>query len=466
MGYRSGKGTYRRRRNRRPVVVSDKDWLRTSIYFEILLLVFAYLSGRLFMLSLSYLITLLVLTVVAAPLLASAYCKEKREHQKFSDLNSYMQQFISAMLLHGRILSALEEVSITFPNGIMHETITHMLLILKRNRDLYQAEKQAFSYMQTIYPNSQLMLIHDFALRVERTGGEFGEEMKLLSKKRAHFEKRTEHCQNAMGVTMTASIFLYVAMILVCLMVQRMMPKELSVLSKPLSQFSEVLLIAVFYLFVYMVLLNLARGWMANEHYMDAEKAKKYLAYVNKWCFFAGESGATWKKLFIGHRLVGMWRKRRIKKEIMYAVPRWLFDVCLLMQKYNITVSITESIKTAPPILQDEILQLLDRLKRNPAGVDAYLEFFEPYKIAEVKSTMRMLLALQNGTAGDTKMQMEQVIAHNMNMLDELDAKETELKEALNVRYNIYPMIPGAVVMGGYLISMIMQIFSLMSQLL
>jgi hypothetical protein len=136
------------------------------------------------------------------------------------------------------------------------------------------------------------------------------------------------------------------------------------------------------------------------------------------------------------------------------------------MQKYNITVSITESLKTAPAILKEDIRRLLDKLKRNPSGVEAYLSFLEEYRLQNVKSTMRMLVAIQNGAAGDSLMQMEQLIAHNMNMLDELDAKETELRDALNIRYNIYPMIPGAIVMGGYLVSMVIRIFGTMTALL
>jgi hypothetical protein len=47
-----------------------------------------------------------------------------------------------------------------------------------------------------------------------------------------------------------------------------------------------------------------------------------------------------------------------------------------------------------------------------------------------------------------------------------MDAKETELRDAWNVRYNIYPMIPGAIVMGGYLVSMIVQVFRAISGLI
>lgn len=147
-------------------------------------------------------------------------------------------------------------------------------------------------------------------------------------------------------------------------------------------------------------------------------------------------------------------------------VPRWLFDVCLLMQKYNITVSITESLRTAPAILRKEIQKLLEQLRRDPSDVKAYARFCEWYEIPGVTQTMRMFMAMQNGTTGDTKLLMEQLIGHNMNMLDEMDEKESNLLDAVNVRYHIYPMIPGAIVMAGYLFSMVMRIFSTMSSLI
>lgn len=399
-------------------------------------------------------------------LLAYEFQKENIMHQNFCDINCFMQQFISGMILHKRITAALEETLLVFPKGRMHETILHMLRTIQRANDMECAEKKAFSYIRELYPNSQLPLICDFAMRVEKRGGEFEAEMELLSKRRMKWEKQIEHCQNSMRITAYSSSILYAVMIFVCALVQRMMPSELSVLSKPLSQISEILLILCFYLFIYLVLGNLKRGWMKKEDGIGEEKSKYLLNYVSKW----GKNGRYGKhfigRCMLGHRLLYWIRKKSVKKEIQYAVPRWLFDVCLLMQKYNVTVSITESLKSAPSILKRDIRKLLDKLKRNPAQADAYLSFLEEFHLQNVKSTMRMIIAMQNGTAGDSKMQMEQLIAHNMNMLDEMDEKDTMLKDAMNVRYNIYPMIPGAIVMGGYLLSMVMQIFSMMSNLI
>jgi hypothetical protein len=442
-----------------------REW-KLLLYAELATLGVAGGCCALFALKRPYAAVLAIGAIAAAPFLKRAVLAEKQEYRRFCDANSYIQQFISGMILHKRIPAALEEVYITFPDGQMHETIRQMLLMLRRTPDIEKAEKRAFDYMLSLYPNSQLPLIHEFAMRVEKRGGEFEAEMKLLSEKREKWEKRTEHCQNAMRITLYSAVLLYVTMILVCAFVQRMMPSDLSVLATRLSQASEVIFILLFYLFVYRVISNLAGGWMKKEVCMGEEKAKRHLAYLEKWNPENWKGADYLKKFMFLHRLYYWILLQKVKKEISFAFPRWLFDVCLLMQKYNITVSVTESLKTAPPILKEEIRKLLEQLKRNPSGVDAYLSFLEQYRIPNVKTTMRMLVAIQNGTAGDMHAQMEHLIAHNMNMIDEMDAKETELRDAWNVRYNIYPMIPGAIVMGGYLVSMIVQVFRAMSALI
>jgi hypothetical protein len=445
--------------------VHREESIRLLVYALALTIGIAVLCSRLFGLQRPYALALAIGSILAAPFLKRAVQAEKREYQRFCDVNSYMQQFISGMILHRRITAALEEVYITFPDGEMHENIKRMLLTIRRSADLEKAEKEAFAYMYQCYPNSQLPLIHDFALRVEKRGGEFETEMNLLSQKREKWEKRTEHCQAEMKVTLYSSVLLYATMIFVCAMVQRMMPEELSVLEAPLSQTSEVLLVLCFYFFIGMVMRNMAGGWIRKDVLMDEDRAEKIRLYLEQWKPSARRKNRL-RHVMLLHRLRYRILLHRVKKELASAVPRWLFDVCLLMQKYNITVSITESLKTAPAILKEDIRRLLDKLKRNPSGVEAYLSFLEEYRLQNVKSTMRMLVAIQNGAAGDSLMQMEQLIAHNMNMLDELDAKETELRDALNIRYNIYPMIPGAIVMGGYLVSMVIRIFGTMTALL
>lgn len=391
--------------------------------------------------------------VVAGFFLARVLDYGAREKRRFEDVNSYMQQFISGMILHRRIFATLEDTALTFTEGQMHETLEEMLQTIRESSDVRKAQKQALAKLDREFPNPQSGLLHDFALRVEKRGGSFEKEMDMLGQKRMHWEKRTEHCQNQMRITAVSSILLYMAMIFVCAMVQRMMPEELSVMQTGLSQVSEVLLILLLYAFAYLVLRQYAKGWLIKERMMSGERAAYLLEYLENYR----------RAVRGGHSPIYIYRFHTIKKELRYAVPRWLFDVCLLLQQFNTTVAITESLRTAPPVLKPAIEKLLDQLKRSPSSVKPYLCFLEEYDLQNVRTTMRMLLSIQNGAAGDCQLQMERLIEHNMNMLDEIDAKETQLRDAVSVRYNIYPMIPCAMTMGGYLVSMIIKIFRLMA---
>ena len=448
-----------------------------------------------FKLNAPYVIAVEAAAAFFAPVILVSMLNEKNEHKRFDDINSYMQQFISGMILHKRVLAALEDTSVTFTEGQMHNTLGMMLSYIGKSKDVKSAERQALLYMEKTYPNTQSAMIHDFALRVESRGGEFEEEMDMLNKKREKWEKRTEHCQNQMKVTVYSSLILYVAMILVCAFVQHSMPEQLSIINTTLSQVSETFLIISFFFFMYKVEKHMARGWLKGEDIMSDAESKEALDYLELFNpkierrkgLIAGTIGLlitcilffTTKNTYITvfgivvtiagfnlHNIIKASVLSKVKKNMRAAVPKWLFDVCLLMQRNNITVSVTESIRTAPPILKRDIVKFLNKLKKNPSAVEPYLEFLEQYNIPNVRTTMRMLISIQNGSAGDSKMQMAQLVEHNMNMLDEIDATETELRNATTVRYNVYPMIPSTIVMGGYLISMILKIFTIMSEMI
>ena len=459
------------------------------------LLAFGALCCYAFSLKLPYIIAVEIAAVLFSLPLLFAMLEERNEHRKFDDINSYMRQFISGMILHKRINAALEDTAVTFVDGQMHETLSRMLMHIRSAKDPRTAERQAFMYMEKTYPNTQSGMIHDFALRVEARGGDFEDEMDMLNKKREKWEKRTEHCQNQMKVTVYASLILYAAMILVCAFVQHAMPEQLSIIDSTMSQFSETLLIILFYVFAIMVERHLAKGWMRGEDTMDDKDAKEALDYLELFNpkqerikgIIAGTAALAMtvalffmtKNIYITvaaiiitiaafnlHNIMKMMVLNKVKQNMRVAVPRWLFDVCLLMQKNNITVSVTESIRTAPPILKRDIVKFLNKLKKSPADVTPYLEFLDQYNIPNVRTTMRMLVSIQNGAAGDSKTQMAQLVEHNMNMLDEIDATNMEFRNAATVKYNIYPMIPCTIVMAGYLISMILKIFDIMSNMI
>lgn len=452
-----------------------------------------------FELKIEYAIIVYAFALVFAPIILVHLLKNKNEAKRFEEINSYMQQFSSGMLLHKNVITALSDVRHSFVGGEMRRTLDIMLNKItearKSGESIQKAKKMALLYIAEKYSNSQIDMLHDFALRIEVRGGEFEEEINMLIKKRKKWVKRVQHFQAQMKTTALASSILYAVMIIVCAVIQRSIPANLSIMHTDLAQISEVIMIGTFFLFLIMLLKRMSKGWLKEDKLMPKKDVDLMLNYIEE--FDRKKNGKTSIQLgivsavivalsflltrnmallavgaiitcalFNVHNILFYYFSYRVKSEMQKAVPRWLFDVCLLMQKNNITISITESVKTAPAILQRDILRFLNKLKENPSSPVPYLEFLQEYNVPNIRTTMRMLLSINMGTMGESRAQMQQLIEHNMNLLNEIDASEMEMQTAATVRYNIYPMIPTSLVMAGYCGGLVMRIFEVMQNML
>jgi hypothetical protein len=157
---------------------------------------------------------------------------------------------------------------------------------------------------------------------------------------------------------------------------------------------------------------------------------------------------------------------KKVRKEMMRSLPKWLFDVCLCMQKSSIVESIERSRTSVPPILERDVERFLNKLRTNPAAVEPYIEFLAPYGITSVSTTMRALLSIANGTGGDSGTQMKQLIEHNLNLLDEQDAAEEEVRRMASLKYTITSSMPGSVVMLFYLGGVLVKVFATVNSVL
>lgn len=416
--------------------------------------------------------------------------REKNEKKKFDDVNSYAQQFINGMQLKHKIIPAIENTIFTFPTGKMNSTLKNALsYIYTSKKDPLETQAEALLYIDKIYPNSQTPTIHEFAKRIELEGGEFDEEMKLLNAKREKWEKRIEHEQAAMKTTLISSIIMYFAMVLVCVFVVQSLPETLDVRAIGFVQWTEAIAICCLYPFSYMCLKALRKGWMKKETSMDEDEAKKSLDYLenftpvkerkkgiiagcislvifilitifkrNMYLMMGGV--AVTLVAFNLHNIQHSMTLSKVRKEMTRALPKWLFDVCLCMQKSSIVESIERSKNSVPPILERDIERFLSKLRVDPTAVEPYIEFLAPYGVPNVTTTMRALLSIANGTGGDSGMQMSQLIEHNLNLLDEQDAAEEEIRRLGSLKYQVSSSIPGSIIMLVYLGGILVKVFA------
>lgn len=463
--------------------------------FYMLCIVSGFVLAYSFALAPKYWVFIIFTSLFFAPVLMVEYLRDKNEQKKFYDINSYAQQFISGMQLKHKIIPAIENTIFTFPTGKMHDTLLGALRYIENSSNPLRAQTEALYYIDNTYPNMQTPMIHDFAKRIEITGGDFETEMNLLNEKREKWEKRIEHEQNQTKVSLVGAVIMYLVMLLVCLLILHALPPELDIKDYGFVQVAEMLVIMGLYPFLYSCIKNHRKGWMQSETMMSEEQAKEALDYLDnfnpkverKKGYIAGMIAIVITILlfvltrnfyviifglilttlgFNIHNIIKIVTLKKVQKEMTRAMPKWLFDVCLCMQKVNIVESIERSIKSAAPILRRDIEQFLAELNKNPNAVDPYLNFLLPYGIPNVNATMRALLSIQNGTGGDTNMQMQQLIKHSLNLLDELDSEEEEIRRLTSLKYTVTSTIPPSCVMLTYLIAIVAKVFDTMESLI
>ena len=319
--------------------------------------------------------------------------------------------------------------------------------------------------------------------------------MELLNVKREKWESRIEHEQAEMKTTLVSSVIMYIAMLLVCVMVCQSMPDTLVIKDIGFVQWAEAVAICGVYPFAYMCFKTLRKGWLKEEYSMRKEEADKYLDYLENYiprkerkkgiiagclCMTATILLALFvKNMYITmagmiltlvgfnfHNIQHSMILKKVQKEMMRSLPKWLFDVCLCMQKSSIVESIERSRTSVPPILERDVERFLEKLKENPAAVEPYIEFLAPYSITTVSTTMRALLSIANGTGGDSGTQMKQLIEHNLNLLDEQDAADEEVRRMASLKYSLTSSMPGSVVMLFYLGGVLVKVFATVNSVL
>ena len=435
-----------------------------------------------------YVIATLLIGLFFTPVIMNTQNRFEYERRRFGNVNIYMQQFAQGMIKKARVIAAMEDTLIAFPDGEMKEDVEKAIDILATSEDVREGEKKAFAYIEKKYGNRQLSTLHDFALKIEDRGGSYVYELSLLDELRIKWKERVDNYQKELGMTTMFCVFEYVLMIIICGFIMSNMPEMMNISGKALTQVTEVLAIGIAYIFLFCLQRKKCQNWIEIDEPMEEEEANRALDYVEN--FNPKENGRLGFKLGMMwliaasvlilltrdvpiavfciffeifllnmHNIICEMYKREIKNEIKKCYPKWLFDICLLIQKENVANSITKSINDAPPILRRELTSLSDKLMENPTSAELLINFLKNYNIPGVRETMSMLVSLDNGGITNNRLQMEKLVEENMSMIDKEDELAARTKTATLARYYYYPMFPCMMLLGVYFIEMLIEIF-------
>lgn len=81
-------------------------------------------------------------------------------------------------------------------------------------------------------------------------------------------------------------------------------------------------------------------------------------------------------------------------------------------------VAIQKSQAHVPPVMEDELVRLVDRLMMKPEDAAPYHAFLQEFQIPEVHSAMSMLFSLSMGHSNQGDRQLAELIERNQEMLD------------------------------------------------
>ena len=463
-------------------------WKMRDFYLTYFVAVSAgFLFSWMFDLNLLYGAITVIICSLVAPFFIMSQKKFEYEAGRFADINIYMQQMSQAMIQKSRIITALQTVAEVFPPGEMKDTLEQAIYAMATSENVREGEIKGFAIIQKKYPNKPLKTLHDFSMRLEDRGGDYSNELTLLDKTRAQWRERIENYQKDLATTMFTCSIEYGIIMGVCAFIQNAMPENMSTSHLAVVQIAEVLAILVFALFVMSLQKKRCKHWLSADENMTEKEANEALDYLEKFDpqekrRLSVRLGVLWgcagiiiailtkSILFFMmaviveiillnmHYIVRWFIRRQVREALKSAFPVWLFDICLLIQKENVTVSITKSIPEAPHIMKRELERLVEALHAEPTNAELFFKFLSEYDIPGVKDAMCMMVSLNNGTGGDKKVQMEQLVKANTQMIDKEDRINAKMKEAALARYYYYPLLPCMGLMGCYFFTIIVKI--------
>lgn len=446
------------------------------------------LMGYLFQLPIVWQIPLIIAGLLFAPKVVQNTYKNKWEWTRFADVNTYIEQMLYAFKDSQKVLTALEDTLVLFPEGgAMHEVMEgaiQMMTNAEVTDKTVNIEEQALALIESRYPNTYIKSLHRFMLKVESIGGDFDSSIQLLLENRQMWENRVTKLQDKRKKKRQEILGSCIASALLCLSMLYILPAEVSIGEMAMVRAGNVIMI------ILMVMVYLKADTKLSSNLIEPKKPRseekvnkdynryknydshaefktslKYtviplviilvslLVFHNKWGALAGVilTPVMLTQHIWGYKLL----ERRLTREIQIAFPEWLMEVALLLQSDNVQVSIFKTVDNALPILKPELVKLRDELMANPNSMEPYTNFFGGFPLPEKTTAMQKLYAMSTGT-GNPEEQIANIVHRNNITLDRAEDMANEDSMA-----GLYTLFLAPVLIGSAILMVDMTCFLL-----
>lgn len=426
--------------------------LPKMIITYLLMVVFTILLGLFFQLDAVFIVALCICACLMLPLYIKNYNYNRYQQQRFSDVNVYMEQFMYSFMKTGKILSTLYDVKELFPKGKMCDVINKSIKYIKDTYEESDVEGKALEIISDEYQYEGLKTMHGFALSVEANGGAYISCMQLILEARRMWADRVYEQMKIRKHQKVLVLMSIVTSLILCSVLYYMSDRmDISVGSEIISQIVTFVVIFLDMWIYYLADRKLSVDFLEEDNKDDEIMVAKYKRFQK------------YKEKPSSHYLSIRIARKQLTRAFEKEFPRWLLQVSLLLQSENVQVAIFKSLKDAPVLMQDELAKLILELKSEPTSMKPYNNFLEDYNMPEVRSAMKMLFSLSEGTGANASDQIEDIIRRNQQMMNK--AEKLRMEDTASGMYALFlaPQLTGGCKL---LVDMILLLVCYMSKMI
>lgn len=391
------------------------------------------------------------------------YRRSAEETLRFGEVSEYLDTFLYAFVKEEKVERALAGTEAALVDGPMRELVRDAIEHLHMTFDDSDVMRDSLRMIESEYACGRVKSIHDFAVHVEKFGGEIEKPVNLLLEDKSRWEKRIRLAVKDRKKMFSDIVMSIAASLVLCSIILYLPVMNIDISGNILSQILTVIVVVLDDFILSKGQKYLAVNWLILDVQTDreeTEKMERYYSYderkdkrvsvilcilmtfVTVTMFYFGKKafGAVGILLMVlmanQHKVGRKLAKRNLIKSIKCAFPIWLMDIIMLLQSENVQVALQKSVEQAPGILKKDLQLLVDRLAMEPELADPYHNFLQDFQIPEVHAAMSMLFSISIGNSGHADQQIGELIERNLEMLDA--AEKERLKNLSSGMYLLF----------------------------
>ena len=435
-------------------------------------------------LSFAYLLIITIISLAIIPFVIKAWIKQKRNIKKFEHLCNYLTNIIPIFMQKTKIRFTLGELYEICDDEVK-DAVSKAIDYIDETRNDPSLLMNALKIIEDRFNNSRVESVHKFILSVESNNSiSYKDIADNLNKDIEEWIKRTYSFQKDIKNRQIKLLFLCLSTLVMNVMFAYVYTSNeyfAGYVNNPYYQISTFVFIVFVLSVIALIVIRLNGEWLIEdtksknqdkikEDYRKYKKGREKikpidimidLIVIALGCYFFVINNRIAAYMFFFIAIMFLTQKnrryktlkRRIKKELTIEFPIWLREVSLSLGNLTVLNAIENSSHYASYALRREIRYFLNAANINPVSIKPYNDFLNEYEIDDVKSSMRVLYAVNNVSKNEMKDRIAKLIDRNQDLL----AKSEKMRN--------YDSIAG-IEMIGYLPMIIFCIHMMISMLI